>query len=83
MEKKYYDPLVEQFFCDDVDMEAIAKIITHACKEEGNITTNTLLLATGLLHKDEPIEAFGQELWSGELVEDARGKVLEEIRCAF
>jgi hypothetical protein len=83
--ERLYLSIVEQFDEDKLDFELIGKIIVEVCREiktNGDklqfdtIAQNALLLILGLIHKDKPVEEFGDDLWSLDPSEIAR-KIIE------
>ncbi|MFX0102075.1 MAG: hypothetical protein ACFFCS_21090 [Candidatus Hodarchaeota archaeon] len=85
-----YMEIVQQFDDDDVDYERIGKVIVSVCREihtNGDklkfdtVAQNALLLILGLIHKDEPIEEFGNDLW--ELDPSEIAKRLVEFKEVF
>lgn len=85
-----YLSIVEQFEEDELDYKRIGEIIVEVCREiktNGDrlkfdtVAQNALLLILGLIHKDEPIEEFGNDLWELEPSEIA--KKLVEFKDVF
>lgn len=73
IDESIYGPIVEQFSETSIDFEEVGKLIVAACSrldkgkldmDKKTIAKNALLLVLGLIHKDEPVDKIGEELWN-------------------
>jgi hypothetical protein len=72
-EETIYINILREYVKDGIDFETVGHLIVDACNvvketteevDPRNIVRNALLLVLAMLHKNEPIENLGKDIWS-------------------